>query len=158
MSKATRPTSPRRGSPAPDEWERQWQQHWSKVGLPGYELPVAARRRRTRIPCHGPHAGQGTRAAQAHQRRVRARLQGALRGRPGGDGLRLRPIQGGPSLLQAGAGRRRRTGQGRLRHADGRRAGHHGGGQSRGARSRRRELRAEHHSAARAGDESLRGS
>jgi uncharacterized protein (TIGR00730 family) len=23
-----------------DEWERSWQQHWSKVGLPGYELPV----------------------------------------------------------------------------------------------------------------------
>jgi uncharacterized protein (TIGR00730 family) len=32
--------SPRRKSRAPDEWERQWQQHWSKVGLPGYELPV----------------------------------------------------------------------------------------------------------------------
>jgi uncharacterized protein (TIGR00730 family) len=23
-----------------DAWERSWQQHWSKVGLPGYELPV----------------------------------------------------------------------------------------------------------------------
>jgi hypothetical protein len=23
----------------PDEWERSWQRHWSKVGLPGYELP-----------------------------------------------------------------------------------------------------------------------
>ncbi len=23
-----------------DEWERAWQKHWSKVGLPGYELPV----------------------------------------------------------------------------------------------------------------------
>jgi uncharacterized protein (TIGR00730 family) len=22
-----------------DDWERQWQQRWSKVGLPGYELP-----------------------------------------------------------------------------------------------------------------------
>src|SRR5215471_21406249 len=22
-----------------DEWERAWQRHWSKVGLPGYELP-----------------------------------------------------------------------------------------------------------------------
>lgn len=25
---------------AVDEWDEQWQQHWSKVGLPGYELPV----------------------------------------------------------------------------------------------------------------------
>ncbi len=24
----------------PDGWERSWQRHWSKVGLPGYELPV----------------------------------------------------------------------------------------------------------------------
>ena len=24
-------------------WERSWQQHWSKIGLPGYELPVRAR-------------------------------------------------------------------------------------------------------------------
>jgi len=23
-----------------DEWERTWQSHWSKVGTPGYELPV----------------------------------------------------------------------------------------------------------------------
>ena len=33
-------TSSSRKTPAPDAWERQWQQHWSKVGLPGYELPV----------------------------------------------------------------------------------------------------------------------
>jgi len=26
--------------PALDEWDRQWQQHWSRVGTPGYELPV----------------------------------------------------------------------------------------------------------------------
>jgi len=26
--------------PAADAWERSWQKHWSKVGLPGYELPV----------------------------------------------------------------------------------------------------------------------
>ena len=27
--------------PSPlDEWERAWQSHWSKVGMPGYELPV----------------------------------------------------------------------------------------------------------------------
>jgi len=32
-------TSPRR-LPTTDEWERSWQKHWSKVGLPGYELPV----------------------------------------------------------------------------------------------------------------------
>jgi uncharacterized protein (TIGR00730 family) len=31
---------PRRRTPRPDPWDRQWQQHWSKVGLPGYELPV----------------------------------------------------------------------------------------------------------------------
>ena len=24
------------------EWERSWQKHWSKVGLPGYELPAGA--------------------------------------------------------------------------------------------------------------------
>jgi uncharacterized protein (TIGR00730 family) len=29
----------RRRSTAVDAWERSWQQHWSKVGLPGYELP-----------------------------------------------------------------------------------------------------------------------
>src|SRR5215467_12494006 len=23
-----------------DEWDRQWQRHWSKVGRPGYELPA----------------------------------------------------------------------------------------------------------------------
>jgi len=23
-----------------DEWDRQWQRRWSKIGLPGYELPV----------------------------------------------------------------------------------------------------------------------
>jgi hypothetical protein len=28
-------------SPAPrDDWDRQWREHWSKVGMPGYELPV----------------------------------------------------------------------------------------------------------------------
>ena len=30
----------RRRLPAVDEWDRQWQQHWSRVGTPGYELPV----------------------------------------------------------------------------------------------------------------------
>jgi uncharacterized protein (TIGR00730 family) len=25
--------------PSADVWERQWRRHWSKVGLPGYELP-----------------------------------------------------------------------------------------------------------------------
>ncbi len=30
------------GTPQPrlDEWERSWQEHWSKVGMPGYELPA----------------------------------------------------------------------------------------------------------------------
>ncbi len=32
--------SPRRKSSATDEWDKQWQEHWSKVGMPGYELPV----------------------------------------------------------------------------------------------------------------------
>jgi hypothetical protein len=32
--------SPRRRSSATDEWDKQWQEHWSKVGTPGYELPV----------------------------------------------------------------------------------------------------------------------
>jgi uncharacterized protein (TIGR00730 family) len=33
-------TSPRQKNRLADEWDRQWQEHWSKVGLPGYELPV----------------------------------------------------------------------------------------------------------------------
>jgi uncharacterized protein (TIGR00730 family) len=34
-------STPSRRRPAvPDEWERQWQKHWSKVGQPGYELPA----------------------------------------------------------------------------------------------------------------------
>lgn len=40
-----------------DEWERAWQEHWSKVGLPGYELPVG-----------GP--GGGERMFLAHARTV----------------------------------------------------------------------------------------
>jgi uncharacterized protein (TIGR00730 family) len=32
--------APRRKVPSPDAWDRQWQQHWSKVGMPGYELPI----------------------------------------------------------------------------------------------------------------------
>jgi uncharacterized protein (TIGR00730 family) len=32
--------APNRISRNRDEWDRQWQQHWSKVGTPGYELPV----------------------------------------------------------------------------------------------------------------------
>ena len=28
------------GFPAATAWQRAWQKHWSKVGLPGYELPV----------------------------------------------------------------------------------------------------------------------
>ena len=26
--------------PTLDEWDRQWRRHWSRVGTPGYELPV----------------------------------------------------------------------------------------------------------------------
>src|SRR6516165_117370 len=29
-----------RKSPTRDEWEWSWHKHWSKVGMPGYELPV----------------------------------------------------------------------------------------------------------------------
>lgn len=29
-----------RTNPSALQWERSWQKHWSKVGLPGYELPV----------------------------------------------------------------------------------------------------------------------
>jgi uncharacterized protein (TIGR00730 family) len=32
--------TPSSGRPsAADDWDRQWQEHWSKVGMPGYELP-----------------------------------------------------------------------------------------------------------------------
>ncbi len=31
------------GFPTATAWERAWQKHWSKVGLPGYELPVGGR-------------------------------------------------------------------------------------------------------------------
>src|SRR5262245_58090218 len=31
-----------RKPPTLDEWERSWQQHWSKTGLPDYELPAGA--------------------------------------------------------------------------------------------------------------------
>jgi hypothetical protein len=27
-------------SPSRDDWGKAWQRHWSKVGTPGYELPV----------------------------------------------------------------------------------------------------------------------
>jgi uncharacterized protein (TIGR00730 family) len=37
--KSARNTPRLRRLPSTDEWERSWQQHWSKVGLPGYELP-----------------------------------------------------------------------------------------------------------------------
>ncbi len=33
----------RRKSHKGSEWDLQWQEHWSKVGLPGYELPVGGR-------------------------------------------------------------------------------------------------------------------
>jgi hypothetical protein len=29
-------------SNAEDNWDLQWQRHWSKVGLPGNELPVGS--------------------------------------------------------------------------------------------------------------------
>jgi len=33
-------TSPRTRRATTDPWDAQWQEHWSKVGTPGYELPV----------------------------------------------------------------------------------------------------------------------
>jgi uncharacterized protein (TIGR00730 family) len=40
MNKKPRPKKAPRSTTAAAEWERSWQEHWSKVGLPGYELPV----------------------------------------------------------------------------------------------------------------------
>src|SRR5436189_6164047 len=40
MNPKGRPSKPRRTVTAAEEWERSWQEHWSKVGLPGYELPA----------------------------------------------------------------------------------------------------------------------
>ena len=40
MNKKSKHKCRRRTPPSRDEWERSWQKHWSKVGLPGYELPV----------------------------------------------------------------------------------------------------------------------
>src|SRR5580765_3876854 len=31
------------GFPNASAWERAWQKRWSKIGLPGYELPVGGR-------------------------------------------------------------------------------------------------------------------
>ena len=39
MKKGDSRQTPRR-LPTTDEWERSWQKHWSKIGMPGYELPV----------------------------------------------------------------------------------------------------------------------
>ena len=52
-------------SPTANAWERAWQKHWSKIGPPGYEMPVG-----------GP--GGGERDFLAHARtleRERARLK-----------------------------------------------------------------------------------
>lgn len=38
MKRKTTTNRPRK-MPSADEWERSWQKHWSKIGLPGYELP-----------------------------------------------------------------------------------------------------------------------
>jgi uncharacterized protein (TIGR00730 family) len=37
---ASKTTKANRANPSAAEWESSWQEHWSKVGLPGYELPV----------------------------------------------------------------------------------------------------------------------
>jgi len=46
-----------------DDWDRQWQRRWSKVGLPGYELPVG-----------GPGAEERDFLAHAWPRAALARL------------------------------------------------------------------------------------
>src|SRR5438874_7081975 len=40
MNPKGRPSKPRRTVTAAEEWEKSWQEHWSKVGMPGYELPA----------------------------------------------------------------------------------------------------------------------
>lgn len=40
--KPTKAKPARRRDAGSDDWDRQWQEHWSKVGLPGYELPADA--------------------------------------------------------------------------------------------------------------------
>lgn len=40
MKKLPSKPAPSRKVNAAAAWDRQWQQHWSKVGTPGYELPV----------------------------------------------------------------------------------------------------------------------
>ena len=43
MKSPVRSTTRPRALPTTDEWERSWQRHWSKVGMPGYELPVGGK-------------------------------------------------------------------------------------------------------------------
>src|SRR5262245_44168490 len=40
MRTRTKSGSAAYGPTETDAWERSWQQHWSNVGLPGYELPT----------------------------------------------------------------------------------------------------------------------
>jgi uncharacterized protein (TIGR00730 family) len=40
MQKKTNHTKKKPAATRLDDWERSWQEHWSKVGMPGYELPV----------------------------------------------------------------------------------------------------------------------
>jgi uncharacterized protein (TIGR00730 family) len=37
---SSKTTRTNRANPSAAEWARSWEQHWSKVGLPGYELPI----------------------------------------------------------------------------------------------------------------------
>ena len=39
MSAKTRIKTALPKQPSRDAWSKAWQEHWSKVGLPGYELP-----------------------------------------------------------------------------------------------------------------------
>jgi uncharacterized protein (TIGR00730 family) len=43
MNRNSHPQKTRRPAKAADQWERSWRDHWSKIGLPGYELPVGGR-------------------------------------------------------------------------------------------------------------------
>jgi hypothetical protein len=124
--------------PAADTWARAWQKHWSKVGLPGYELPAG-----------GPGGDDReflnlARTPEKERARLKRINDEFVRGFKG-------LFQVGPAVTvfgsarfkethryyKTGASDWRRAGQSRLCHADGRRSWHYGSGQSRRARSRR---------------------
>ena len=61
-----------RASPPATRGRSPGSEHWSKVGMPGYELPVGGPGGDEReFLAHARTPAEGARAAQAHQRRVR---------------------------------------------------------------------------------------